>query len=75
VERVRKRESISAAEAEQMIREADASGREFLMSHFHQEPDDPGNYDIIENTGFLSQEDAANLLAAAYRARFRASKR
>ena len=75
VERLRKRQSISTAEAEEMIRQADASRREFLMYHFHREPDDPGNYDLSVNTGFLSLEDAASLLAAAYRARFPSSKR
>jgi len=75
MERLRKRESISAAEAEEMIRKADASRREFLMYHFHREPDDPGGYDLSVNTGFLSLEDAAKLVAAAYRARFPASKR
>ncbi len=75
VERLRKRQSISAAEAEEMIRKADASRREFLMYHFHREPDDPGSYDLSVNTGFLSMEDAASLVATAYRARFPASKR
>jgi cytidylate kinase len=75
VERLRKRQSISAAEAEELIRQADATRREFLRYHFHREPDDPENYDLSVNTGFLSLEDASSLLAAAYRARFPAAKR
>jgi cytidylate kinase len=75
VERLRKRQSISAAEAEEMVCEADASRRQFLMHHFHKEPDDPGNYDLCVNTGFFSLENAANLVVIAYRNRFPASKR
>jgi len=75
VERLRKRQSVSAVEAEEMIRQADASRSEFLRYHFHREADDPLSYDLSVNTGFLSLEDAANLLVAAYRARFPGSKR
>jgi cytidylate kinase len=75
VERLRKRESITAAEAEEAIQRADAGRRAFLVYHFHREPDDPGSYDLTVNTGFLSLEDAATLLATAYRLRFPASKR
>ncbi len=69
-ERLRKRESISAAEAEELIRHSDASRSEFLEYHFHRGPNDPGDYHLCVNTGFLSLAAAANLVVAAYRERF-----
>lgn len=75
VERLRKRESISAAEAEELVRRSDESRTAFLRYHFHREPDDPGDYDLCVNTGSLAVEGAANLVVAAYRERFPAVKR
>ena len=75
VERLRKRQAISAAEAEEMVRQADASRREFLRYHFHREPNDPVDYDLCVNTSSLTLEAAAQLLLAAYHERFPQSKR
>ncbi len=70
VERLRRRHSISAGEAEQLIRQSDADRRYFLTRHFQREPDDPTDYDLSVNTGLCSVDDAAHLLISSYRARF-----
>jgi hypothetical protein len=75
VEQLRKRQSISAADAEEMVRQADASRREFLRYHFHREPDDPADYDLCVNTASLTLGAAARLVVAAYHERFPQSKR
>ena len=75
MERFRKRQSISAAEAEEMVRQADASRREFLMYHFHREPADPVDYDLCVNTSSLTLGSAARLVVAAYHERFPESQR
>jgi cytidylate kinase len=75
VERLRKRESVSAAEAEELVRRSDASRTEFLRYHFHRDPNVPGDYDLCVNTGSLAVEGAANLVVAAYHERFPAVKR
>lgn len=75
VERIRKRQSISAPEAEEVVRQADASRREFLRCHFHREPDDPLDYDLCVNTSSVTLGAAARLLVAAYHERFPEAKR
>jgi cytidylate kinase len=75
VERLRKRQSISAAEAEELVRQSDAARAEFLRYHFHREPDAPGDYDLCVNTGLLGLEGAAKLVVAAYRERFPHARR
>ena len=75
VERLRKRESISAAEAEELIRQSDVSRSEFLEYHFHRQPNEPGDYDLCVNTGLLALGATANLVVAAYRERFPGAKR
>jgi cytidylate kinase len=75
VERLRKRESISSSEAEELVHRSDASRDEFLKHHFHREPNDPGDYDLCINTGDFTLEAGANLVVAAYHERFPGVKR
>jgi hypothetical protein len=70
VERLSKRYAISAGEAEELVRQADAERRHFLIHHFHREPDNPNDYDLCVNTGLSSLDSAASLLIAAYQTRF-----
>lgn len=75
VEELRKRQSLSAAEAKELVRQSDISRNEFLKYHFGRESNDPGDYDLCVNTGSFALEAAANLVISAYRERFPGVKR
>jgi cytidylate kinase len=70
VERVAKREGLSAEQAERRIDALDAERREFLLHHFQREPDAPEGFDLALNTGTLPLHAAVDLVEQALRARF-----
>jgi cytidylate kinase len=73
VERVAKREGLSAEQAERRIDALDAERREFLLHHFQREPDAPEGFDLALNTGTLPLHAAVDLIEQALRARFGAA--
>jgi cytidylate kinase len=75
VEELRKRQGISAPEAQELVRQSDISRNEFLKYHFGRESNDPGDYDLCVNTGSFALEAAVNLVISAYRERFPGAKR
>jgi cytidylate kinase len=64
------RRGLGEAAAQLEIATTDADRRAFTRDHYGREVDDPGAYDLQVNTGTLSIAGAADVVAAAYRARF-----
>ena len=55
----------SKSEATEYIKREDANRYKYLKSHFFREPDDPTLYHLTINTGLLSYEESAMVIADA----------
>ncbi len=55
----------SKPEALAYIKKEDTSRKKYLKSHFFMDSDDPTLYHLILNTGKLSSEESANIIAGA----------
>ena len=55
----------SKSEAMEYIKREDANRYKYLKSHFFREPDDPTLYHLTINTGLLSYEESAMVIADA----------
>jgi cytidylate kinase len=64
------RERISADNARATITEADRDRRAFVRDLYGQDIDDPTAYDLWVNTGTMSLDTAADIIAAAVRTQF-----
>jgi cytidylate kinase len=64
------RRGIDVAEARAEVAATDAERRAFVKDHFKTTVDDPSLFDLEVNTGTLGVEGAADVVVAAYRARF-----
>jgi len=62
---------LSTAEATEHVRQRDARRAEFLATHFHRPPDDVHQYDLLLNSSRLGEDEAAELICHAVRARSR----
>lgn len=58
---------ISEQKAAEQIRKLDRVQADFLKHHFHKDPADPGNYDLVLNAPRLSVVQLAELIVEAYR--------
>jgi cytidylate kinase len=70
LERTAKQEQLSREAAEARLAVLDAERREFLVHHFHRNPDAPEDYDLTLNLGTLSLDAGLDLCETALRARF-----
>jgi cytidylate kinase len=73
-ERVRRmmyRDGISEAEATKRVRELGSTIKNFMKHHFGQDVTAPHHYDLIVNSGALDARQSAELVVAAYQAKFR----
>jgi len=70
IERVMQASGCSRAEAGQEIDETDSARNEFVRRYFLCDPSDPHNYDLVINTGQVSLESAAEIIALECRRRF-----
>jgi len=70
VQRCMERTNKSEAEAWRYVADMDAERAAFVREHFHADIADASNYDLIINSSRLSDQGAAELLLAAFRARF-----
>jgi cytidylate kinase len=64
------RNDMSESAARNEIERVEADRREFIRQNYHTDIADSSAYDLVINTGHLSVEVAADLLASAYWARF-----
>jgi len=63
VERLADRKKCSWDEAVAEVRTVDKQRRDFALTHFHSDLDDPTRYDLTFNTDRLSVEESARLIA------------
>jgi cytidylate kinase len=59
-------------EAEEQVRQRDERRAEFIETHFHRQPGDPYQYDLILNSSLLGEEPCADLIAKAAQAKLAA---
>jgi len=67
------RRSTSTAQAEAIVRRVDRERSAFYRQHFAVDWEDPALYDLSINTARLSLAECAEVIAAAYTARFGAA--
>jgi hypothetical protein len=60
---------LPEAEAAERVRQRDERRAEFIRTHFHREPDDVHQYDLLLNSSQLGEELCAELIARAARSR------
>jgi cytidylate kinase len=65
VENVSREFGASAEEARRRVIHTESDRRAFIRKYFNADIDDPGNYDLVLNTGTLSLDAAADAVAAA----------
>jgi hypothetical protein len=70
--RVQARHHISPAAAADFIKQEDAGRERYLKKHFHHDTNDPLLYHLVINTDWLTEPEAAELIAHAVIARFSA---
>jgi len=65
-----KREGLSEGEAERQVVRVERERQSFIRRHYDRDVGDPAHYDIVVNTEDIPADQAADLLVAAYRAKF-----
>jgi cytidylate kinase len=73
IARMVQRDGVSEAVAARRIREMGSDIAAFMRHHFQQDAADPHNFDVIVNSGSLSVAAATDIVAAAYKARFKST--
>jgi cytidylate kinase len=63
---------MTEGEAEEQVRLRDKRRAEFIETHFHRQPGDAYQYDLILNSSLLGEEVCAELIADAARAKLAA---
>jgi cytidylate kinase len=58
---------VSREKAEQYVETTDRERIRFALYHFHQDPSDPGRYDLLLNSSQFSVPECADLVLAALR--------
>jgi cytidylate kinase len=56
---------LSAEEAAEKVRQRDERRAEFLTTHFHRQPEEVHQYDMVLNSGLLGEDLCAELIARA----------
>ncbi len=57
--------NLSYEDAEKLMHSTDANRNAFVRRYFNSDANDPANYDLILNTGFLSVDKAAQVIQCA----------
>ena len=60
---------LTREEAAEQVRLRDTRRAEFLTTHFHRQPAEPHQYDLLLNSSLLGEEACADLIAHAGRAK------
>lgn len=63
---------LTEAEAAEQVRVRDTRRSEFIATHFHRQPTDVHQYDLVLNTKLLGEDLSAELVAQAARAKLAA---
>lgn len=63
---------LTREQAEKDIRETDREREEFVRSHFRQDIDSPGAYDLVINTTYIDLESALTLAEIGIKSKWRA---
>lgn len=69
IERLRAREGLTEREAAKQLDALDKSRNDFLRRHFHSRPDDPGQYDLVLDSGTFGIDGAVELVIQALKLR------
>ncbi len=70
IERVAKMEGIAPEAARSLIARTDAEREKFVHSHFQRGSRNPLDFEIVINTGYLTYEEATDILLGALRSKF-----
>jgi len=62
---VQAREKLDAAAAERLLDELEAARAAFIRRHFHREPDDPSQYDMVLDTSVFGIDGCVELVCRA----------
>jgi hypothetical protein len=62
-------ERLTVEEAAERVRLRDQRRAEFITTHFHRQPTDPYQYDLLMNSSLLGEELCAELIAQSARAK------
>ncbi|MEW6016052.1 MAG: cytidylate kinase-like family protein [Candidatus Zixiibacteriota bacterium] len=65
-------QNLTREQAERDIRETDRERQEFVRSHFRQDIDSPGAYDLVINTTYIDLESALTLAEIGIKSKWRA---
>jgi len=65
-----KREGLSQSEAERRVVSVDRERQGFIRRHYERDASEPNHYDIVVNTECMTPDRAADVLVAAYGAKF-----
>jgi cytidylate kinase len=60
---------LTLDEAAEQVRRRDTRRAEFIETHFHRQPGDPNQYDLLLNSSLLGEELCSELIAQAARAK------
>ena len=74
IERIAKANDLTPELARVRLEREEHERREFHRHHFRLDPDDPGSYDLIVNTGTLGMDVAVPLVADTVARRFGAGR-
>jgi cytidylate kinase len=61
---------LSRKDAERRVREVMRERQSFIRRHYNRDIAEPTHYDLVVNTGYVSIESAARIVADAYGAKF-----
>jgi cytidylate kinase len=70
IDRIAKRENISQSEARAIVLRIDSEREGFCRQHFNLDITETKNYDLILNTGTISEETCAQIVCDTFKARF-----
>ncbi|MBN1254248.1 MAG: cytidylate kinase-like family protein [Deltaproteobacteria bacterium] len=62
--------SLHEEEALKLLNKRDQERKKFVKRHFDKDIDDPTNYDLVINTGYLELDGAVELIITAYKQKF-----
>ena len=60
---------LTVEEAAEQVRVRDARRSEFIATHFHRQPSDVNQYDLLLNSSLLGEDLCAELIVRAARAK------
>jgi cytidylate kinase len=62
---IQERENLDPAEAERLLDQLEAARAAFIRRHFHREPDDPTQYDMVLDSSVFGIDGCVELIVRA----------